>query len=95
MKQHAHFTPPERQAHPVPKTIPMDIMDERGDRFICSLQFYPSPMAAVFGIKGAELLEFIYEKRPSLRTRKIIIFMDKVMLRPDALKDISLHYNAP
>lgn len=70
----------------------MDIMDDWGDRFICSLQFSPPPMAAVFGIKGTELLEFIYEKRPSLRTCKIVIFMDGVMLRPDMLKDISLHY---
>lgn len=84
--------PPERLARPVPKTIPMDIMDNWGDRFICSLQFKPRPTAAVFGIKGTELLEFIYEKRPSLRTCKIVIFMDRVMLRPDMLKDISLHY---
>ncbi len=71
-----------------PNIIPLDIMDEHADRFICDMRYPVSRLSELFPIKGTDIMDFIYGKRPSLRNRKITVMIGTIPLRPHLEGDL-------
>lgn len=60
----ARFTPPNGGL------LIFDVADRNTDRFICTMRMPFNPMSKL-SIK--DVFKFVYEKRPSLKNRKITI----------------------
>lgn len=50
--------------------LDIDVVDRNTDRFICSLRM---PWNPLFGLSLKEVLDFVYQKRPTLKYRQIVI----------------------
>ncbi len=55
------------------KNIPIDVMNADTDMFICTLKFPYNPL---FKLKESELMDFVFEKRPTLRYGNIRVLSD-------------------
>ena len=53
--------------------LSIDVMDRSDGRFICTLR---KPHSPLFKLDVRELIDFVYQKRPTLRYRKIQLFVD-------------------
>lgn len=60
----ARFTPPNGGL------LIFDVADRNTDRFICTMRM---PINPLFKITITDILNFVYQKRPSLKNRKITI----------------------
>lgn len=49
------------------KTMKIDVMILGGAKFLCTLTYQYNPL---FKVKYVDVLEYVYQKRPSLKYRK-------------------------
>lgn len=73
-------TPPTIQDQ---KRLKVDVMDERSERFICTL-CYPAPINPLFPVSPLELVEWIFLQRPYLRLKAFTLYVgeDVLIFRP-------------
>lgn len=64
MKQNSQFTPPTQ------RILKFDVADAKTDRFICTMEM---PFNPLFKVSILQLLDFVFQQRPSLKRREIVI----------------------
>lgn len=64
MKQIIQITPPTS------KVLIFDVADAITDRFICTMRM---PVNPLFKLTLQQVLDFVFQQRPSLKRRKIVI----------------------
>lgn len=64
MKQIIQITPPTS------KVLIFDVADAITDRFICTMRM---PVNPLFKLTLQQVLNFVFQQRPSLKRRKIVI----------------------
>ena len=64
MKQNSKFTPTTQ------RILKFDVADAKTDRFICTMEM---PFNPLFKVSILQLLDFVFQQRPSLKRREIVI----------------------
>jgi len=52
------------------RILKFDVADAKTDRFICTMKM---PFNPLFKLTVQQVIDFVFQKRPSLRFRKIVI----------------------
>ena len=52
------------------RILKFDVADAKTDRFICTMKM---PFNPLFKLKVQQVIDFVFQKRPSLRNREIVI----------------------
>lgn len=65
MKQITQITSPTSS-----KVLKFDVADAKTDRFICTMEM---PFNPLFKVSIPQLLDFVFQQRPSLKRREIVI----------------------
>ena len=84
MKHNAHFTPPAKQR----SYLDIDIMDGFADAYICTLRYPKPPLYPICPINMDALTQFIYERRPTLKTKDVIVFIGEISIYLSTRKQI-------
>lgn len=64
MKQNNQFTPPTQ------RILKFDVADSKTDRFICTMEM---PFNPLFKLTVQQVIDFVFQQRPSLQNREIVI----------------------